>query len=326
MSEQPKPPGQQSSAFPKSSTEIQQERPVAPPSAPYTAAPQSASSVPATQKAPPATSMEKSRPAEVGVQLVEDVINAVNEFEKLGQLNLPQGYSSNNALRAAALMLPNITNKSGASALIACTQSSIKNALLKMVVLGLNPLKQQGAFIVYGTELTFQPEYSGNIAMAKRDGGLKDIVANVIYESDVFEYEINATNGRKRLIKHDQPWQNIDINKWIGAYAITETVDGVFDMEIMNKLQITTSWNQGTLSDTHKKFPDQMAKKTVINRALKPFIRATDDDAMMGIPTPTEPERKPTNAQLSNGKQEEVTVDGHSEEVREEEPKTTRNF
>lgn len=51
-------------------------------------------------------------------------------------------------------------------------------------------------------------------------------------------------------------------------------------MEIMSIEQIKDSWNQGAMkgnSPAHKNFPDQMAMKTVINRACKPLIRTSND-------------------------------------------------
>lgn len=69
-----------------------------------------------------------------------------------------------------------------------------------------------------------------------------------------------------------------------GAYAICEMEDGTFDVEIMNMIQIRDAWNQGPMkgnSPAHKNFPDQMACKTVINRACKLLIRSSDDSVLM---------------------------------------------
>lgn len=52
-------------------------------------------------------------------------------------------------------------------------------------------------------------------------------------------------------------------------------------LEVMNMKQIKQSWQQGygykEGSGTHSKFADQMAKKTVINRALKQIINTHGD-------------------------------------------------
>ena len=64
--------------------------------------------------------------------------------------------------------------------------------------------------------------------------------------------------------------------------------------------QIKDSWNQGAMkgnSPAHKLFPDQMAEKTVINRACKLIIR-TSDDAILS--PDEEEEAKPDDAKLSD--------------------------
>jgi recombination protein RecT len=69
-------------------------------------------------------------------------------------------------------------------------------------------------------------------------------------------------------------------NKVKGAYAIVELADGLRAVEIMSMAQIQAAWNQGSTKGTspaHKNFPDQMAMKTVINRALKLLINSSDD-------------------------------------------------
>ncbi|RZM21724.1 MAG: hypothetical protein EOO88_31790, partial [Pedobacter sp.] len=61
-------------------------------------------------------------------------------------------------------------------------------------------------------------------------------------------------------------------------------VDGTRDCEIMTLPQIHKAWAQGGskgASPAHKNFPDQMAEKTVINRALKIEVGSTDDSTLV---------------------------------------------
>lgn len=211
------------------------------------------------------------------------VLNKITAFESNGELRLPGDYSPANALKSAWLILQDVQDKNGKKALEVCTKESIANALLKMIVWGLSPLKNQGYFIVYGGELTFTPDYSGNILLAKRYGGLKSIKANAIFEGDEFQFEVDAETGRKRIVKHAQTLESIGSNKIKGAYAVFELEDGTRDVEIMNHSQILASWQQGAAkgnSPAHTKFPDQMAMKTVINRACKLLIRSSDDSVL----------------------------------------------
>lgn len=206
------------------------------------------------------------------------VLEKVKIFEQTGQLKIPNDYSPENALKSAYIILSDLKNKDGKPILEICSKESIAKSLLKMVVLGLSPLKKQGDFIVYGNQLTFQEEYTGNIALAKRYGMLKNIKANAIFQGDIFEFIINSY-GRKIVIKHEQKLENIG-GEVIGAYAVMEMDDGSLNAEIMSISQIKSSWNQGSMkgqSGAHKNFSDQMAIKTVINRACKLLIRSSND-------------------------------------------------
>jgi len=225
--------------------------------------------------------------------LTASVLVKIQEFEKLKQLTLPADYSAENALKAAYIALQEVKTSSGKSALEACNPASIGNALLKMVVWGLSPLKKQCSFIAYGEKLECSVEYSGNIALAKRYGGLKTIKANVVYKDDVFEFETDIESGRKKIVKHTQTLNNFG-KEIIGAYAFYELEDGTKDVEIMSMDQIKASWNQGAMkgnSPAHKNFPDQMAMKTVYNRACKLLIRSSNDSVLFP-PSSSEEEEK----------------------------------
>ena len=207
------------------------------------------------------------------------VLARVEIFQKSGELRIPKDYSPENALKSAYLILTDPRN----NLLAQCTKESAANALLKMVVWGLSPLKKQCDFIKYGDKLECTPEYTGNIVLAKRYGGLKEIKGNAIFEGDTFEFEVDTTTGRKRILKHTQTLESIGSKNIKGAYAVYEMNDGKMDVEIMNITQIRDAWNQGATkgaSPAHKNFPDQMAIKTVINRACKLIIRGSDDSAL----------------------------------------------
>ena len=168
-----------------------------------------------------------------------------------------------------------------------CDNTSIANALFEMVIDGLSVVKKQCYFIAYGNKLECQKSYFGNIALAKRICGLKEVNGAVIYEGDKkdFKYEIDPRTGRKKLISHVQKIENIDNNKIIGAYSIVIYENGISDMEIMPMKDIRIAWNQGAAkgnSLAHKNFPDQMAIKTVINRSVK-IALASSDDKHLGL-------------------------------------------
>lgn len=221
--------------------------------------------------------------ATVKKDITEQVLSKIDAFQNAGQLTLPKDYSAENALKSAYLVLSETKNSDGKFALEHCTKESIAEALLKMVVWGLSPLKKQCYFIMYGDRLECSKDYTGNIALAKRYGGLKDIKAHAIFKDDEFEFEIDTETGRKKVTKHKQTLESLSSNQIKGAYAVMEMNDGTFDTEIMSLSQIEAAWKQGAMngnSPAHRKFPDRMGRKTVINRACDTLIRSSDDSVL----------------------------------------------
>lgn len=217
--------------------------------------------------------------AQVKKDISAQVLDKINDFQEAGQLTLPKDYSVDNALKSAYIVLNDPKN----NLLVKCDKSSIAEALLKMVVHGVSPIKKQCYFIPYGDKLECSISYAGNIATAKRYGGLKNIKGQAIFKGDEFQFEVDGNTGRKRVTKHSQTLDSLGSGEVIGAYAISEFNDGTFDVEIMNINQIKASWGQGGSkgnSPAHKNFPDQMAIKTVINRACKLVISSSDDSIL----------------------------------------------
>lgn len=211
----------------------------------------------------------------------EQVLSRIEQFQKDGSMILPKNYSVENHMKSAWLALQEVEDKEHHKALQICTKESIANSLLDMVLQGLSVSKNQGYFIVYGNKLIFQRSYFGTIALAKRAGGMvSEPVANVIYDGDDFQYEIDPKTAKVSIIKHSQKLENIDNAKIKGAYALVTLADGTTQVTIMSMQQIRAAWGQGATkgnSPAHKNFAEEMAKKTVIGRACKAIINSSDD-------------------------------------------------
>jgi recombination protein RecT len=200
-----------------------------------------------------------------------------------GRLFLPPNYSPQNAIKSAELVIRQTVDRNGTPALLCCTKESIYNALLDMIVQGLNPGKKQCYFIVYGNQLLMQRSYFGTVMVAKRLAGITQCGANVVYFDDEFEYEMIIDGGFK-ILKHNQKIENIHPEKIKAAYAVLRFNDGKEYTEIMTISQIKKAWGKGAArgnSLAHQEFPDQMAQKTVINRACKLFIASSDDSDLI---------------------------------------------
>ena len=224
--------------------------------------------------------------------VVDAVAQKVGEFVKNHEIDLPSSYSVGNALKAAWLILQETEDRNKAKALDVCTKDSIANAMLDMVVQGLNPIKNQVYFIVYGKTLTAQRSYFGSMAVAKMVQPLIDDFAYaVVYEGDTFKYGIK--NGKKTVLEHEQELENVDKKNIIGAYAIALNKAGEpLRSEIMTIDEIKQAWKQSKMNpinekgevkgdSTHGKFTADMAMKTVINKLCKSIVNASSDKSIL---------------------------------------------
>lgn len=212
-------------------------------------------------------------------QITDIVFNKVVDLQARGAIDFPNNYSVGNALKSAYLMLQQATTRDKKPVLQACTQESIANSLLDMVVQGLNPTKQQCYFIPYGNQLTLSRSYLGTIALTKRLKGVKDVVAYPIYKNDKLDIGFDILTGKTK-INEFKPALEHKAQDLIGALGIIVGENEILYLEYMNMEQIRNAWNQGTMkgnSPAHKNFPDQMAIKTVINRVCKKYVNAADD-------------------------------------------------
>lgn len=212
--------------------------------------------------------------------IIDQVGNRLEELKDDG-LQLPSNYSAQNALKAAYLRLQGVKDRQGRPALTVCSQSSIANALLDMAIQGLSPAKNQCYFIVYGNELQMQRSYFGTIAALKRLASIEDIDAQVVHRGDKFE--IGADKIGHIVVTNFEPsFTNLD-KELIGAFAFIKLANGRVDYTVMTKAQIDTSWAQSRnrQNNVQKKFSDEMAKRTVLNRAAKMFINTSDDSDLL---------------------------------------------
>lgn len=208
--------------------------------------------------------------------VTDKVLNNVNQMRIEGSLEIPPNYSPSNALKSAYLELNDSTK--GKSLLEKCTSTSVSTALFEMVTKGLNPAKNQCYFIPYGNNLTLVEGYLGTVARLKRVKGIEDIKAHAVYENDTLEREMDLISGDMKIQKFIPDTK--DRGKLIGALALIIGDKEILHTEYMDMEQVRKAWNQGPMkgnSPAHKNFPDQMAMKTVINRAAKLYANTSDD-------------------------------------------------
>lgn len=201
-------------------------------------------------------------------QVTSNVATRINQMKDSDGLMIAPKYSVSNALSSAyyALKNGNLLNKD---------QDSIYNALLDMVTQGLSPAKNQCYFVPYGNAVKLTRSYFGTMKVVKQLPEVKDIYAEVIYKGD--EFKIKNENGRKVFVSHDTDWMNAD-NEIVGAYCIIEKEDSEKILTVMTKKEIDKSWSKAKTKNVQNDFPQEMAKRTVINRAAKQFFNTSDDN------------------------------------------------
>ena len=207
--------------------------------------------------------------------ITDNIARKLDELKKDGGLAIPANYNPANALKSAFFEM---TNSASGNLLEKCSRESIANSLLNMAIQGLSPAKKQCYFVPYGQNLSMQRSYFGTQKVVKSLTNVEDIWATIIYED---EFEIEIEGGRERIAKHTTSFLNRD-NDIIGAYCIIKKSDGEEVLTVMTRKEIEASWSQSKNKSVQNKFPQEMAKRTVINRAAKAFINTSDDsDALI---------------------------------------------
>ncbi len=270
--------------------------------------------------------------AEISKEVQESVTASVTALVENEKMTLPQGYSVSNAIRKAILVITNdVKSKDGVPAIKFCKKGSIAQSILDMVVQGLMPERKQGYFIVYGDSLTFQRSYFGTVAALKRAAPeVYKVVAGVIYEKDTPEYSVTKFNQTYVSALIADPLN--DRGKPVGGYCTIYDRDAnVLDGVVMKWEQIQTSWHQSRnfkQGGVHDKFPEEMAKRTLISRACKMMLNTsikpndavvesfnrTTENEFVDEQTATEPEPRKLSFK------ERYNIGNHSEEGNIEEP------
>ena len=170
-----------------------------------------------------------------------------------------------------------------------CSPQSFLAAMMTAAQLGVEPNTALGqAYLLpyrnHGQmECQFQLGYKGLIDLAYRSGEVSVIQAHTVYENDVFEYEL----GMDPKLRHVPA--KADRGEAVAYYAMFKTKDGGYGFEVMSVDDVQRhaqrySKSYGSGSSPWRSNFDEMAKKTVLKRALKyaplksDFVRGVSQD------------------------------------------------
>lgn len=158
------------------------------------------------------------------------------------------------------------------------TPISVVEAIKKAASLGLEPMTEDAAIVLYGDVATLQPMYRGYLKRIRRSGLVSAVDAVMVYENDEFDY---WTTHKGHEFKHhpaktrvNEDGQEVESRGgYWGAYAFAVMKDGFVFLRVMEIAEIYAirdrySRAKGPDSPWATAF-DQMALKTVIRRLAK---------------------------------------------------------
>ena len=127
-----------------------------------------------------------------------------------------------------------------------CTIQSIIGAMIQTSILGFIPSDSLGLcyYVPYGQRnkdgsfskvVQFQIGYKGYIDLARRSKEIKTIYAEVVYSSDLFEFEL----GLNPILRHVPDFESKRTdNEIVYCYAIAHYVNGGFNFVVLTKNEI----------------------------------------------------------------------------------------
>lgn len=157
-----------------------------------------------------------------------------------------------------------------------CTPQSFLGAMMTAAQLGMEPNTPLGqAYLIPRNnrkkgvmECQFQLGYKGLIDLAYRSGEVNIIQAHTVHRNDEFEYELGLDPKLRHVPAVD------DRGDAVAYYAMFRTKDGGCGFAVMSKAEVVAfarnyseSYNS-SFSPWKTNF-DEMAKKTVLKKALK---------------------------------------------------------
>jgi len=182
-------------------------------------------------------------------------------------------------------------------------RQSVYNACLKAAQDGLVLDGREAALVVYnvkggGAVAQYMPMIAGILKKIRNSAQLATISAHVVYEGDVFDYELGDNEHiihKPKLDGRGEP---------IAAYSIAKLKDGSIQREVMSVAEIehTRKSSRSATKGPWSTHWSEMARKTVVRRIAKYLPQSSDLDIVMADDSfydfGNEPKRAPTPATI----------------------------
>ena len=183
----------------------------------------------------------------------------------------PKGYNIGNEVETAMFYIAQNTD-----ALTKCSEEGIMSALRDMVLQGLSISKKQVYPIVYGTKLQMQRSYFGTIASLKMLFPYYEVTAQVLYQGDKYTYSFDPVGNYFYIENVESSLENRDkpIIAAFGTIYDIRTKERIYGC-VMTMKEIKQNWAKAQSHSVQDAYPQEMAKRTLINRMCKIFINST---------------------------------------------------
>lgn len=179
------------------------------------------------------------------------------------------------------------------------------------------------------TVIQYIPMVGGLLKKARNSGEIKEILAEAVYDKDMFAYEL----GESPKITH-KPYWGEDRGNLVACYAIVKTKDGGVYRKVMSKSDVDKIRAKSKAKDSGPwvDFYEQMGVKTVIKAVLKICPQSSDlqglidyDNEQTGIEkeernvTPPKPSSVPTDLMAAMGLKKGSEIEVPAEKTSDEE-------
>ena len=162
--------------------------------------------------------------------------------------------------------------------LLQCNRESIRDSLLEAAQVDLCPGGALGqAFLIpYGRDCQFQIGYKGLAEIVQREGAVKKVWANVVYQDEVDAGDFIVKSGGAHALIHSRDPFREDPASWeelleaglCGAYACAELHNGAVNFEVVG-LDVLKRARAMSNSPAYKKWATEMVKKFPLKRLCK---------------------------------------------------------
>lgn len=193
-----------------------------------------------------------------------------------GKISCPAGYDLGSEIATAMLKIAQTVDRNQKPALTVCTKASVILAMRDMAIQGLSMVRNQCYPIVYGNKLQIQRSYFGTLVVFERMFPDFKVTANCLYEGDKYSYMIDEfgdfpyiTNVESSLENRNKP-----IVAVYGSIVSKSKRERVFGC-VMTKAEIDKSWSKARTKNVQQDFPQEMAKRTLINRMCKLYVNSS---------------------------------------------------